>query len=205
MELIGNGETAMNSTNQLRSLSSTRDSLGGSSSKFVTFGSSPSVIRRLISSSASANTNLSGSGSCPGTATQSYSNTPRSSILQPQSSSTATNMPTIGVRGERVDLRNVYKVVRFYSFWKTCTSFHRIVTMIERVGDSSTPNKSTSNTSNSPPFTKRLFVQYLWRNAKPIEKSRVQKEFDPRRQRLLKFVTDPATRKRVIILLITGV
>ena len=88
----------------------------------------------------------------------------------------------------KVPLSHVYKVIRFYSFWKTCTSFHRIVTMIDKV--------STEERSANPEFKKRLFVQYLWRNAKAVEKARVQKEFDPRRQRLLRFVTDPAARKR---------
>lgn len=91
-------------------------------------------------------------------------------------------------RGEEVPLKHVYKVIRFYSFWKTCTAFHRIVTMIDRANDDKNAN---------PEFKKRLFVQYLWRNAKGNEKARVQKEFDPRRQRLLRFVTDPANRKRV--------
>ncbi len=85
-------------------------------------------------------------------------------------------------------LKHVYKVIRFYSFWKTCTAFHRIVTMIDKANDDKNAN---------PDFKKRLFVQYLWRNAKANEKARVQKEFDPRRQRLLRFVTDPASRKRV--------
>ncbi|KAK6737495.1 hypothetical protein RB195_019911 [Necator americanus] len=90
-------------------------------------------------------------------------------------------------RDNKVPLAHVYKVIRFYSFWKTCTSFHRIVTMIDRVTDDRHVN---------PDFKKRLFVQYLWRNAKAVEKARVQKEFDPRRQRLLRFVTDPSARKR---------
>ncbi|EYC00155.1 hypothetical protein Y032_0117g639 [Ancylostoma ceylanicum] len=90
-------------------------------------------------------------------------------------------------RDNKVPLTHVYKVIRFYSFWKTCTSFHRIVTMIDRVTDDRHAN---------PDFKKRLFVQYLWRNAKAVEKARVQKEFDPRRQRLLRFVTDPSARKR---------
>lgn len=92
-------------------------------------------------------------------------------------------------RGVEVPLENVYKVIRFYSFWRTCTSFHRIVTMIDKVR----PDERFDNAI----FGRRLFVQYLWRNAKASEKARVQKEFDPRRQRLLKFVTDPATRKKV--------
>ncbi|PAV56078.1 hypothetical protein WR25_06634 [Diploscapter pachys] len=113
----------------------------------------------------------------------------------PSSSSTPRSSVSGGTTRSRSDsakvpLSHVYKVIRFYSFWKTCTSFHRIVTMIDKV--------STEERGANPEFKKRLFVQYLWRNAKAIEKARVQKEFDPRRQRLLRFVTDPAARKRFV-------
>ncbi|NP_001350985.1 Potassium channel domain-containing protein [Caenorhabditis elegans] len=121
----------------------------------------------------------------------SMSNTPRSSISGGTHQTTHT-APTSRTHHDanKVPLNNVYKVIRFYSFWKTCTSFHRIVTMIDKVVDE--PSTSSGGTT----FKKRLFVQYLWRNAKAVEKARVQKEFDPRRQRLLRFVTDPAARKR---------
>ncbi|KAK6052128.1 hypothetical protein COOONC_10367 [Cooperia oncophora] len=109
----------------------------------------------------------------------SSASTPRSSVSGASARS--------HIRDNKVPLAHVYKVIRFYSFWKTCTSFHRIVTMIDRV---------TDDRNSNPDFKKRLFVQYLWRNAKAVEKARVQKEFDPRRQRLLRFVTDPTARKR---------
>lgn len=122
----------------------------------------------------------------------SMSNTPRSSISG-GTHQTAHTTPSRSSHHDanKVPLNNVYKVIRFYSFWKTCTSFHRIVTMIDKVVDEPS-NTGTGGTT----FKKRLFVQYLWRNAKAVEKARVQKEFDPRRQRLLRFVTDPAARKR---------
>ncbi|TMS35357.1 hypothetical protein L596_002777 [Steinernema carpocapsae] len=125
-----------------------------------------------------------------GASTSSIFNNPSSS-----SSSSSHNTPRSSLstarsgRGEKVNLKHVYKVIRFYSFWKTCTSFHRIVTMIDKV--------SNDDKNANPQFRRRLFVQYLWRNAKAVEKARVQKEFDPRRQRLLRFVTDPASRKRI--------
>lgn len=122
-----------------------------------------------------------------------------SSPMSPMHASTASSTPRSSLSGassrnssgcgEKVPLSHVYKVVRFYSFWRTCTSFHRIVTMIDKV--------NSDDRHGNPSFKKRLFVQYLWRNAKAAEKMRVQKEFDPRRQRLLRFVTDPASRKRV--------
>lgn len=135
-------------------------------------------ITTSVTSSMTASSTLSAppmmAGSYPGTRMHSAATTPRSSVSF-QSKST---------RGEKVALENVYKVIRVYSFWQTCTSFHRIVTMIDKV----TPE---------PTFKKRLFVQYLWRNAKPYEKARVQREFDPRSQRILRFVTDTDNRKRV--------
>ncbi|CAD6191470.1 unnamed protein product [Caenorhabditis auriculariae] len=116
----------------------------------------------------------------------SSSSTPRSSM----SGGTSSARAAAHHRENKVPLTHVYKVIRFYSFWKTCTSFHRIVTMIDKV----TSDERHAN----PEFKKRLFVQYLWRNAKAVEKARVQKEFDPRRQRLLRFVTDPSARKRFV-------
>uniref|UniRef100_A0A915A4Y1 Potassium channel domain-containing protein n=1 Tax=Parascaris univalens TaxID=6257 RepID=A0A915A4Y1_PARUN len=105
-----------------------------------------------------------------------------SSPMSPMHTSTASSTPRSSMSGassrnssgygEKVPLSHVYKVVRFYSFWRTCTSFHRIVTMIDKV--------NSDDKHGNPSFKKRLFVQYLWRNAKPADKMRVQKEFDPR-------------------------
>ena len=132
------------------------------------------------SRSASLLSSHTAAASYPGTTIHSAATTPRASMCVGS---------TKGHRGEKVPLSNVYKVIRVYSFWKTCTSFHRIVTMIDTV----TPEDRNANSG----FKKRLFVQYLWRNAKPYEKARVQKEFDPRRQRLLRFVADSESRKKV--------
>lgn len=169
-------------------------------------------LKRMPSCASASGNSYSGTGGV------SYATTPRSSIVHQATmlSSTSSAPPSIGIsgmRGERVDLQKVFKVVRFYSFWKTCTSFHRIVTMIEKVVEEPKPPPPQDpqemirqqqslllqpQTGGGVGFSKRLFVQYLWRNAKPLEKARVQKEFDPRRQRLLKFVTDPVQRKKVI-------
>ncbi|CAI5441775.1 unnamed protein product [Caenorhabditis angaria] len=145
-----------------------------------------------MSTSMSQSTSLSSSSHAPiHPQHHSMSNTPRSSI----SGGTQQTTPNRSSHHDanKVPLNNVYKVIRFYSFWKTCTSFHRIVTMIDKVVDEPSTTSEGGNT-----FKKRLFVQYLWRNAKAVEKARVQKEFDPRRQRLLRFVTDPAARKRFV-------
>lgn len=75
-------------------------------------------------------------------------------------------------RDEDAPLANVFKVIRFYSFWKTCTSFHRIVTLVDPVLE----NDATALVK------KRLFIQYLWRNAKESDKLRVANEFDPKGQ-----------------------
>uniref|UniRef100_A0A0N5C1A7 SH3 domain-containing protein n=1 Tax=Strongyloides papillosus TaxID=174720 RepID=A0A0N5C1A7_STREA len=138
----------------------------------------PNSATSMIASATSSTLNAGGSGSIHS------STTPRASI----SISARSSAGFLSGRGEKVSLNNVYKVIRFYSFWKTCTSFHRICTMIDKVTD----NKE----SPSPGFKRRLFVQYLWRNAKPSDKIRVQKEFDPRRQRLLRFVTAENAQKK---------
>ncbi|MFH4984929.1 hypothetical protein AB6A40_011638 [Gnathostoma spinigerum] len=88
---------------------------------------------------------------------------------------------------DTLPLSCIYKVTRVYSFWKTCTAFHRIVTMISRgMEDEQSANDF---------FRKRLFVQYLWRNAKPSDKARVQREFDPSKQRLLKICRHSIPRR----------
>uniref|UniRef100_A0A0K0E5E6 Potassium channel domain-containing protein n=1 Tax=Strongyloides stercoralis TaxID=6248 RepID=A0A0K0E5E6_STRER len=141
--------------------------------------SAPNSATLMISSSTSSTLNAGGSGSIQS------STTPRPSF----SISARSTGGGLSSRGEKVSLNNVYKVIRFYSFWKTCTSFHRICTMIDKVTD-------TNQGGSSPGFKRRLFVQYLWRNAKPSDKIRVQKEFDPRRQRLLRFVTAENAQKK---------
>jgi sugar-specific transcriptional regulator TrmB len=83
-----------------------------------------------------------------------------------------------------VPLNQVYKVMRFYSFWRSTTSFHRIVTMISRVDLCD----SFVDTEPEGIFKQRIFIQYLWRNARQFEKDRVAREFDPSRQKLLKYV-----------------
>lgn len=87
-----------------------------------------------------------------------------------------------------VPLEKVYKVTRFYSFWKSCTSFHRIITVIAPL----------SETNINPQFKRRIFVQYLWRNAKESDKIRVSKEFDPKKAIVRQTVktADPSMRKR---------
>ncbi|CEF70719.1 Potassium channel subfamily K member 18 [Strongyloides ratti] len=144
-----------------------------------TSNSVPNSATLMISSSTSSTLNAGGSSSIQS------STTPRPSF----SVSARSSGGGLSGRGEKVSLDNVYKVIRFYSFWKTCTSFHRICTMIDKVTDS-------DKESSSPGFKRRLFVQYLWRNAKPSDKIRVQKEFDPRRQRLLRFVTAENAQKK---------
>ncbi|VDN01351.1 unnamed protein product [Thelazia callipaeda] len=67
-----------------------------------------------------------------------------------------------------VSLTNVYIATRCYSFWKTCPSFHRIITLFDRVGENSEANSK---------FKKRFFLQYTWRNTKPMDKARVIREY----------------------------
>lgn len=76
--------------------------------------------------------------------------------------------------GDDLPFEHIYKVTRFYSFWRTCTNFHRIVTLI-------TPAVPGFHKD----FRKRIFIQFLWRNPRPEEKMRVAREFDPKQQTLL--------------------
>lgn len=88
---------------------------------------------------------------------------------------------------EEVPLTKVYKVTRFYSFWKTCTGFHRIVTVIAPVAGT---NKE---------LKKRIFVQYLWREASEADKARITKEFSPKGKKhsaKQQPPSDPANRRR---------
>lgn len=95
---------------------------------------------------------------------------PRSSISLPN----ARGVP----RGESVPLYNVYKVIRYYSFWRSCKGFHRIVTVIDRINNDD-PNRN-------PLFKKRYFVQYIWRKVKPIEKAKVRQDYEMRKPRVQK-------------------
>lgn len=73
-----------------------------------------------------------------------------------------------GFSRDTIPLMQVYVVTRIYSFWKTCPSFRRIVTLLDRVNE---------NEAENIRFQKRMFVQYIWRNTKQSEKERVKYEF----------------------------
>uniref|UniRef100_A0A8R1XM95 Potassium channel domain-containing protein n=1 Tax=Onchocerca volvulus TaxID=6282 RepID=A0A8R1XM95_ONCVO len=73
-----------------------------------------------------------------------------------------------GLRRDLIPLTQVYVVTRIYSFWKTCPSFRRIVTLIDQVNEGEMENIQ---------FQKRMFVQYIWRDTKQSEKDRVKYEF----------------------------
>lgn len=85
-----------------------------------------------------------------------------------------------------VPLHQVYRVKRFYSFWRTCTNFHRIVTMISLADCVSDEKMATM--SQQFKSSQRIFVQYVWRSPKTHEKECVAREFDPKQQTLLKHV-----------------
>lgn len=88
------------------------------------------------------------------------------------------------VETKEVSLDYVYKVTRSYSFWKTCTTFHRIITVVSPL------NVNAAH----PDFKRRIFVQYLWRNAKESDKNRVLSEFDPKKSVLMKRINTPTDR-----------
>lgn len=73
-----------------------------------------------------------------------------------------------GFDQKEVALNKVFKVCRYYSYWRTCSHFHRIVTVMSPVMDSVVKEIN---------FQKRIFVQFLWPNAKDADKSRVASEY----------------------------
>uniref|UniRef100_A0A915KF04 Potassium channel domain-containing protein n=1 Tax=Romanomermis culicivorax TaxID=13658 RepID=A0A915KF04_ROMCU len=87
---------------------------------------------------------------------------------------------------KEVDLTDVYKVTRFYSYWKSCTSFHRIFTIIEPLNEIKPPSVQSSGGRKAAligqSFKRKIFVQYLWRNAKENDKLRVANEIKDKRE-----------------------
>ncbi|VDO77513.1 unnamed protein product [Onchocerca flexuosa] len=90
-------------------------------------------------------------------------------MSQSRSLSRRSISSTSGFRRDLIPLKQVYLVTRIYSFWKTCPSFRRIITLIDRVNDNEMENIQ---------FQKRMFVQYIWRDTKQSEKDRVKYEFN---------------------------
>nr|CDQ07300.1 BMA-TWK-2 [Brugia malayi] len=76
---------------------------------------------------------------------------------------------TSAFRHDNIPLVQVYVVTRIYSFWKTCPSFRRIVTLLDKVNETEIKNTH---------FHKRIFVQHIWRNTKQSDKERVKCEFN---------------------------
>lgn len=108
-------------------------------------------------------------------------NMPQSPLksLKPVNSSPISNLFLLRrqkLQSEKeVSLDYVYKVIRSYSFWKSCAAFHRIITIVLPL----------NNQTVHPDFKRRIFVQYLWRNAKESDKIRVLNEFDPKKSFLM--------------------
>ncbi|KAK6737493.1 hypothetical protein RB195_019911 [Necator americanus] len=68
----------------------------------------------------------------------------------------------------KVSLHKVFRVSRFFSSWRTCPGFHRIVSVI---------NPVTQEGEKSNKFKKRIFIQYFWRSEKPHDRALVTKEY----------------------------
>uniref|UniRef100_A0A7I4Y3K3 DUF5739 domain-containing protein n=1 Tax=Haemonchus contortus TaxID=6289 RepID=A0A7I4Y3K3_HAECO len=68
----------------------------------------------------------------------------------------------------KVSLDKVFRVSRFFSSWRTCPGFHRIV---------STINPITEEGEMCYQFKKRIFIQYFWRSEKPHDRALVSKEY----------------------------
>ncbi|CAG9534005.1 unnamed protein product [Cercopithifilaria johnstoni] len=91
-----------------------------------------------------------------------------------------------GFHRDTIPLTQVYVVTQIYSFWKTCPSFRRIVTLLDRVNENDAENND---------FQKRIFVQHIWHNAKQRDKERVKHEFNRDPARLLRPETNKTSMK----------
>uniref|UniRef100_A0A1I7YEW5 Uncharacterized protein n=1 Tax=Steinernema glaseri TaxID=37863 RepID=A0A1I7YEW5_9BILA len=69
---------------------------------------------------------------------------------------------------KNVDLDKVFKVQRYFSYWKTCKSFHRIISVVSPV---------TKEGEAASGFQKRIFIQYLWRTDRAVDRQRVANEY----------------------------
>uniref|UniRef100_A0A914DXR1 Uncharacterized protein n=1 Tax=Acrobeloides nanus TaxID=290746 RepID=A0A914DXR1_9BILA len=73
-----------------------------------------------------------------------------------------------GAGMEQVPLEKVFRVSRYFSYWKTCHNFHRIISLVSPVIESGEKTYG---------FQKRIFVQYLWRTEKDIDREKVALEY----------------------------
>lgn len=87
-----------------------------------------------------------------------------------------------------IPLMQVYAVTRVYSFWKTCPSFRRIITLVDRV-------EGNELEMDNIHFQKRIFLQHIWRNAKQLDKERVKCEFNQDRAKAAKFKSNKKSTK----------
>ena len=76
-----------------------------------------------------------------------------------------------------VPLDKVFRVSRHFSHWRTCSKFHKIVSKVSPIQETA-PDPSTWGSEAADEMPRRIFVQYLWREAKESEKLRVALEYD---------------------------
>uniref|UniRef100_A0A7E4VY81 Uncharacterized protein n=1 Tax=Panagrellus redivivus TaxID=6233 RepID=A0A7E4VY81_PANRE len=69
---------------------------------------------------------------------------------------------------ERIPLDKVYRVMRHFSFWRSCPKYHRILSLVQPV---------TEEGEGIVGFKKRIFIQYLWRTNSNADKERVALEY----------------------------
>lgn len=77
---------------------------------------------------------------------------------------------------KQIPLAQVFRVSRYFSYWKSCPCFHRIISVISPVmeGWLSPPRllccfrdkRLLAEGEKTLGFRRRIFVQYLWRNEK---------------------------------------
>ncbi|CAJ0576556.1 unnamed protein product, partial [Mesorhabditis spiculigera] len=68
----------------------------------------------------------------------------------------------------KVDLDRIFKVTRYFSYWRSCKSFHRIISVVVPL---------TKEGEGWCGFSSRVFVQYFWRSNKASDKERVLEEY----------------------------
>ncbi|TMS35356.1 hypothetical protein L596_002776 [Steinernema carpocapsae] len=69
---------------------------------------------------------------------------------------------------KNVTLEKVFKVQRYFSYWTSCKSFHRIISVV---------NPVTKEGEVISGFQKRIFIQYLWRTDRESDRQRVANEY----------------------------
>lgn len=86
---------------------------------------------------------------------------------------------------EQVPLQRIFRVSRYFSYWRTCHNFHRIVSLVNPVIKGKNYlyiivlNTTMIFTAGEIEygFKERIFIQYIWRTELKADKDRVADEY----------------------------